>query len=182
MEIVTDVDDDENIAHDPRANSEGPVVGSSIGNFNHTPPSTPPQTISAPSSKLDQLAKRGFSDRTSTSPSTSPVRKRERLQINSAIHNALELTAENGKPAYGLLRFFSKGTKDDVQDYWHREEEQRQEKESEMVFHVRELEIEKKNHEKELTRLRQQKRRNKVKNQEILMGKRSPGGTKRKVR
>lgn len=75
MEIVTDIDDDENIAHDPRANSEGPVVGSSIGNFNHSPPSTPPQTILAPSSKLDQLAKQGFSDRTSTSPSTSPVRK-----------------------------------------------------------------------------------------------------------
>ena len=74
VEIVTDIDDDENITHDPRANSEGPVIGSSISNFNHTPPSTPPRTISAPFSKLDQPAKRAFSDRTSTSPSTSGKR------------------------------------------------------------------------------------------------------------
>jgi len=174
VEVISDANDDETL--DDETDNEGVVVGSRLS------PSTPPQTTSELPSESGPSTKRSASERTPTSsPSASPVKKRKRLQINSAIRNALELTAESGKPSYGLLQFFSKGTKEDVKEYWHREEERRQDEESELVFNARSLAIEKKDHEKELSRLRQQKRRAKVKTEEILAGKRSPGGTKRKV-
>jgi len=181
VEIISDANDDETL--DDETDNEG-VVGSRLSNLSlaYTPPSTPPQTTFELPPESGPSTKRSASERTPTSsPSASPVKKRERLQVNSAIRNALELTTESGKPSYGLLQFFSKGTKEDVNEYWHREEEKRQDEEAELVFNARSLTIEKKDHEKELSRLQQQKRRAKVKTEEILAGKRSPRGTKRKV-
>src|SRR5258708_2545558 len=92
VEIISDVNDDETL--DDETDNEG-VVGSRLS-LAYTPPSTPPPATFELPPESGPSTKRSASECTPTSsPSASPVRKRERLQVNSAIRNALELTAES---------------------------------------------------------------------------------------
>jgi len=139
-----------------------------------TPPKTLPQTL-----LLQGSMKRSFSEHISpNSPSASPQKKREHLQITSAIRNALELAEGDGTQKPRLLNFFSRGTRENFQNYWHREDEQQKEAASEEAFHAKSLEIEKKDHERGLAWLWQQKHREKVKKRQIENGEHSPRGTK----
>jgi hypothetical protein len=107
--------------------------------------------------------------------------KRDRKKITSSVRNATEISQEIGKPKLGLLKFFSKGTPADTKAYWDREEERVAVTQSSNDYDTRYLGMEKKVHERDLARLRQQKRRKLKKNSEIHDGTRSPRGTKRKV-
>jgi len=82
---------------------------------------------------------------------------------------------------FGLLKFFSMGTAQDKKAYFEREDERAANTQSITDNNVKTQDLDKKEHERELGRLRQQKRRGLLKVQEIKTGERSPGGTKRKV-
>jgi len=167
-------------AEDVRLDVKDPVHDEDIEEAISTPPSTPPPSHTSFLSS-NFTPKRPFSIRTPTgSPSSSPKKKRERIQVNSSVRNALEL-AEMGEPKRGLLNFFSKGTAEDTTAYWVREEEKRKERESHEDVMARWTLVEKLEHERELGKLRQQKRRMKVKAEEIRAGERTPKGSKRKV-
>jgi hypothetical protein len=85
------------------------------------------------------------------------------------------------EPKFGLLKFFSKGTAEDKKAYFAREDERAENTRSLNNFEAQNLHVEKKLHERELARHRQQRRRQLVKEMEIKAKVRSPGGTKRKV-
>ena len=128
-------------------------------------PSTPLSTA---------MIKRSFSQRTPTqSPIASPKKKKERRTADSSIRTALALADETGGQR-GLLKFFSKGTKEDVASYWHREEERREEETSVTLQLSRSIEMERISHRRELARQRQQKRREILRSKEVHEGKRSP--------
>ena len=136
---------------------EGPTPGIEnnipCSSIPSTPPKTPPPTL-----LLQGSMKRSFSEHISpNSRPASPQKKRECLQITSAIRNALELAEGDGTQKRGLLNFFSRGTRENFQNYWHREDERQKEAASEEAFHAKSLEIEKKDHERGLARLQQQK-------------------------
>jgi hypothetical protein len=107
--------------------------------------------------------------------------KRDRKKITSSVRNATQISNETGKPKIGLLKFFSKGTPADTKAYWDREEERVAVIQSSNDYNAKNLDMEKKVHERDLARVRQQKRRKLKKNGEIHDGTRSPRGTKRKV-
>lgn len=97
----------------------------------------------------------------------------------------MELADEEGTEQHkrnGLLRFFGKGTREDLDAYLKCEDEKWTDAVENDAFGARIAELEKQTHSKALARVRQQRHRAKVKNIEISNGCRSPGGTKRKVR
>jgi hypothetical protein len=116
------------------------------------------------------LIKRTFSDRTTISPSISP--KKKKPKVSSAISIALE------KPAHGLLNFFKRCSPEEYQAQMsraHAEEKERWEELREKMADVKKKRAER---TKAVNRERQQRYREKVRENEIETGKRSPGGTK----
>ncbi|KIJ90294.1 hypothetical protein K443DRAFT_15356 [Laccaria amethystina LaAM-08-1] len=113
-------------------------------------------------------------------------KKKPKLKtVSSAIQNAFEMSQEaedlGQEPKFGLLKFFSKGTVEDKKAYFEREDERAKNARSLNNFEEQNVMMEKKLHERELARHRQQRRRKSLKEQEIKDRVRSPGGTKRKL-
>lgn len=103
------------------------------------------------------------------------------LKRESSIRKALDFSKDNQGSNIGLLKYFGQGTKEDVEEYWKKEEERSaviREKEN---FKKRTVDIEKKLHKRDLARVRQQRKRDRIKEREVKEGVRSPGGKKRKV-
>jgi hypothetical protein len=127
---------------------------------------------------ISSAAKRTFSMRATTSPSSSPKKKRERkAEAQSAIRTALGMSKDVPR---GLLRFFHQNSRDEYNEQVrkHTAEEnesaqQRQEKSND----INQRRVER---VKEVNRKRQQRHRQKGYNKQIEKGERSPGGTKQK--
>jgi hypothetical protein len=138
-------------------------------------PVTPPTQIAHSSKRM-------------LTPERSPQghkKKSKPIMITSAIRNAFELSKERKdlgqEPKFGLLKFFLKGTAADKNAYFARENERAENTQSLNNVEVQNLQMEKKQHERELACCRQQKRRQLLKETEIKAKVHSPGGTKRKV-
>jgi hypothetical protein len=138
-------------------------------------PVTPPTQIVSSSKWMltpeDSLAPQGHE------------KKKSKLKtITSTIQNASELSKERKdlgqEPKFGLLKFFSKGTVEDKKAYFARENDQAENMWSLNNVEVQNLQIEKKQHERELVHCCQRKRRQLVKETEIKVKVCSPGGTK----
>ena len=113
---------------------------------------------------------------TSTITQTKPILKRE-----SSIRKALEFGKDHPDSTTGLLKYFSQGTKEDGDTYWKREEERTVVNLEKKDFKKKSVDMEKKLYKRELARVRQQRKRDRIKGREINQGVRSPGGRKRKV-
>ena len=112
--------------------------------------------------------------------------KKPRLKkIVSAIRNAFDMEKEakdlGDESKFGLLKFFSKGKAADKKAYFAREDERAANMRSGDDYNSRQQVMKVKDHKREQGRLRQQKRRRLLKDEEIRGGVRSPRGTKRKV-
>jgi hypothetical protein len=148
------------------------------------PPSCPttPFCSPPPQSELEPLAVPTGSKQNQNSPSLEP--KNVKKTITSAIRNALELSTEakNGQSTKnGLLKYFSKGTQEDKNAYFLREDERSNEARLQAEVKAKCVKALKRVRERDMAKERQRKHRQLVKNQEIRSGERSPGGTKRKV-
>ena len=142
-----------------------------------TPPCLPP-----PQTELEPTHVPTGSKRNQNSPSPEP--KKVKKKITSAIRHALEISAEaeNGQRSkHGLLKYFSKGTQEDRDAYFLREDERSNEARLQAEVNAKNVEAHRKVRERDLAKERQRRRRQRVKVQEIRSGQRSPGGTKRKV-
>lgn len=149
---------------DDRASSTAPPASDDISDTSSSIPPLP--------SKIQK----------SMSPTLSRVKAKPNLKsVPSTIRKALDFASEVGDPKIGLLKFFSKGTQEDTKAYWAREEEIAIAARSKEKFQDQVVGMEKKVHDRELARVRQQRRRQKLKEEEIQQGERSPGGRKRKV-
>lgn len=117
--------------------------------------------------------------------SSGETEKPKKKTVISAISKAIKISEEEkdlGKKVQsGLLKFFSKGTEEDRAAYFRREDDKAAAIRSQDEAYRKHQDARKKLRERELARERQQKRRKKMKNDDILIGARSPGGTKRKA-
>ena len=142
-----------------------------------TPPCLPP-----PQTELEPTHVSTGSKRNQNSPSPEP--KKVKKKITSAIRHALEISAEaenRQRSKHGLLKYFSKGTQEDRDAYFLREDERSNEARLQAEVNAKNVEAHRKVRERDLAKERQRRRRQRVKVQEIRSGQRSPGGTKRKV-
>ena len=115
-------------------------------------------------------------------PDPIPSKRPECKRVASSIRVALDSVTKDEGKSHGLLKFFSKGTKEDTKAYWAREEETAAATQSNSeAFNSHVVDVEKKQHERDLARNRQRKHRQKLKDEDIQNELRSPGGTKRKV-
>jgi hypothetical protein len=141
-------------------------------------PSSKPAGAVSPKSSSSSIVVTAFS-------SSGDKEKPKKKTVMSAISRALKISEEEKKlgekPQNGLLKFFSKGTEEDRAAYFRREDEKAAAVQSQAEAYRKHQDAKKKLRERELARERQQKRRKKLKNEGILSGARSPGGTKRKV-
>ena len=112
---------------------------------------------------------------------SSPEPKKVKKKVTSAIRHALETSTDGQSAKHGLLKYFSKGTQEDRDAYFLREDERSNESRLQAVVDAKNVEAKKKVQERNLAREHQRKHRQLVKVQEIRGGQRSPGGTKRKV-
>ena len=102
--------------------------------------------------------------RTSLSLTTTP---KPMLKRESSIRKALDFSKDNQGSNIGLLKYFGQGTKEDVEEYWKKEEERSaviREKEN---FKKRTVDIEKKLHKRDLAWVRQQRKRDRIKEREV---------------
>jgi hypothetical protein len=144
-------------------------------------PSTPPKSQSRPTPNVPNSSKETS---TKEAASSEETQKSKRKIVASAIRDALGLAKEAedlGQKPKGLLGFFKKGTQEERDSYFAREDERAAEIRSQARVDVTNVYAKKKIYERELARQRQQKKRRIQKEQEIRHGVRSPGGTKRKV-
>ncbi len=139
-------------------------------------PGTPPPPTASSSKRM--LTPEG-------SPCDDAKKKPKLKKITSAIRNAFQVAKEakdlGEESKFGLLNFFSRGTAQDKRAYFEREDERAENTQSVTENNVKNENTDKKEHEQELGRLRQQKRRQLLKVEEIKAGERSLGGTKQKV-
>jgi hypothetical protein len=112
-------------------------------------------------------------------PSTTT--QKPTIRRDSSIRSALEFAKDHQDSGIGLLKYFSQGTKEDVDVYWKNEEERTAVDKEKQNFKKKSVEMDKKQHARELARVRQQRWRDRIKEKEIKKGVRSPGGKKRKV-
>lgn len=202
---VNSENDDDDISVSGGAYTPGSPAGSTLGN---TPPqsddeatdtSMPPSptlrnlSISAPSiplqvRTLDDAAiitpKRGFSERVTNTPHSSPQKKRTRVQALSSVRVGLEISTggeELGRKPRGLLQYFKKGSSVETSEYWAKQVELGEEEREKIEYVAKALENQKRFDHREGARLRKQKQRQRLKEAEIHRGVRSPGGRKRKV-
>jgi len=176
------------------ASSTRPVTPTSIP---ATPPSSPQASSlrrtltpegSLPSSLPATPPQASSSKRTLTpegSPRVDGEKKPRLKKIVSAIRNAFDVAQEaedlGEESKFGLLKFFSKGKAADKKAYFAREDERAANMHSVNDYDSRQRAMNIKDHKREQGRLRQQKRRRLLKDEEIRGGVRSPRGTKRKV-
>ena len=176
------------------ASSTCPVTPTSI-------PATPPSSLQASSlrrtltpegslpTSLPVTPPQASSSKRTLTPEGSPRvdgEKKPRLKkIVSAIRNAFDVAQEaedlGEESKFGLLKFFSKGKAADKKAYFAREDERAANMHSVNDYDSRQRAMNIKDHKREQGRLRQQKRRRLLKDEEIRGGVRSPRGTKRKV-
>jgi hypothetical protein len=139
-------------------------------------PVTPPTQIASSSKQM--LTPEG-------SPQGHEKKKLKLKNITSTIRDAFKLSKERKdlgqEPKSGLLKFFSKVTAKDKKTYFVRENERAENMQSLNNVEVQNLQMEKKQHERELVCCHQQKRRQLIKKTEIKVQVRSSGGTKQKV-
>jgi len=140
-------------------------------------PATPPTPPQASSSKRT-LTPEG-------SPCVDGEEKPRLKKIVSAIRNVFDVAQEaedlGEESKFGLLKFFSKGKAADKKAYFAREDERAANMHSVNDYDSRQRVMNIKDHKREQGRLRQQKRRRLLKDEEIRGGVHSPRGTKRKV-
>ena len=103
------------------------------------------------------------------------------LKRESSVRSALEFAKRHQDSNIGLLKYFSQGTKEDVDVYWKREEERSAVSQEKKNVEKKVVDMEKKLHKRELALIRQRRRRGIIKEMEVREGIRSPGGKKRKV-
>jgi hypothetical protein len=121
-------------------------------------------------------------EKKATLPSTTTLKPIVKpLKRDSSVRNALEFAKEHQDSNIGLLKYFSQGTKEDEDMYWRREEERTAVNQEKQNFKDKSVDMDKKLHNRELARVRQQRKRDRIKGKEIKEGVRSPGGKKRKV-
>lgn len=121
-------------------------------------------------------------EKKATLPSTTTLKPIVKpLKRDSSVRNALEFAKEHQDSNIGLLKYFSQGTKEDEDVYWRREEERTAVNQEKQNFEDKSVDMDKKLHNRELARVRQQRKRDRIKGKEIKEGVRSPGGKKRKV-
>jgi hypothetical protein len=111
-----------------------------------------------------------------------PKLKTVALAIQDAFTTAQDAEDLDEDPKFGLLKYFSKGMAEDKKAYFEREIERAANTMSLDDHSQKKREIKKKQHERELAHLRQQRRRQLQKNQEIRAGVHSSRGSKQKVR
>ena len=116
--------------------------------------------------------------KTSPPPTTTP---KPVLKRDSSIRKALDFSKDNKGSNIGLLKYFGQGTKEDIEEYWKKEEERSAVNQEKEDFKKKSVDMEKRLHKRELARVRQQRKRDKIKEREVKEGVRSPGGKKRKV-
>jgi hypothetical protein len=102
------------------------------------------------------------------------------LMRESSVRKALEFGKDQDSKT-GLLKYFSQGAKEDMDVYWKKEEERTSVDQEKKNFQKKTAATEKKLHKRELARVRQQKKRDHMKERDVKTGVRSPGGRKRKV-
>lgn len=161
-------------------------VGSDESTFRSPPPSDSPTTSSLPSpSQLTKslpfmgstLPKRELIDH-----SPPPETKRARTQVASNTRKALAVMDESGSTTKsGLLSYFQKATEEEKKANLMRDHEHCSQQIENRQFDAKKIAADKRAYERELARIRQQRRRQKVKGIEIDRGLRSPGGRKNKV-
>jgi len=95
----------------------------------------------------------------------------------SLIRKALE----KDKPRQGLLKYFSKATAEERQLYLDRTADEGKGRSEELALLALREELQKKTRERRWATERKRLQRAKMKNQEVLLGLRSPRGTKRRV-
>src|SRR6266545_7682112 len=110
------------------------------------------------------------------------AKKRPKLKkITSAIRNAFQVAKEakdlSEESKFGLLNIFSRGTAQDKRAYFEREDKRAANTQLVTDNNLKNENTDKKEHERELGRLRQQKQRKLLKVKEIKTGEHSPGGT-----
>ena len=112
---------------------------------------------------------------------TSTTMLKLMLKRESSIRSALEFAKEHQDSNIGLLKYFSQGTKEEMDAYWKRVEERTVVDRERQHFDKKSVDMDKKQYERELARVRQQRKRERIKEKEIKEGVRSPGGKKCKV-
>lgn len=136
-----------------------------------SPPLTPPPSTSV---------KRGFSDRRTTTPSSSPQKKKTK-GLSVAVAAAVKVTKNS--PLKGLYRFFTKGiSQEERREQVKRANEEvveRREREREREEAAQHRKDEKR---REKDNIHKHKSRKHRREEEVKAGERSPGGTKRQVR
>lgn len=169
----TDIDesDSEFSSGSSSSTAESSLTDSEVRNEN----SKRPMLVDASDDEdKDELEQRTLLS-TST-PLAKPILKRD-----SSVRSALEFAKQHKESNIGLLKYFSQGTKDDVDTYWKKEEERTAVNQEKRNFKEKSANMEKKQHKRELARIRQQRKRDRIKKKEVKEGVRSPGGKKRKV-
>ncbi len=155
-------------------------------------PATPPQASSSKKTLTPVTATsrpatppQASSSKRTLTPESLPradPKKPKLKRIVSAIRNALDIEKDTGdlgeESKSSLLRFFSKGTANDKKAYFAREDERAANTRSVDDHDAKIQAMDKEDHKRVLGRLRQQKRRQLLKDQEIRAGVRSPQGTK----
>jgi hypothetical protein len=111
---------------------------------------------------------------------TSTTKPIQMLKRESSVRKALEFGKDQDSNT-GLLKYFSQGTKEGMDTYWKKEEERIAVNEEKKNFKKMSVVMEKKLRKRELARVHQQKKRDRIKEREVKEGVRSPGGKKRKV-
>ncbi len=105
--------------------------------------------------------------------------KRVRTRTESSIHAALESKPEG--PWTGLLMYFSKATNEEHQQHLNHTSEEVRNKAEEMALQKKRAEEKKKVQMRSWGKERKGKQQARIRNEEILAGLRSPGGTRHRV-
>jgi len=164
----------------PQGSSSKRTLTSDSEGSPHIPTSLPPTPLSPSrtSSSKQSLTPEG-------SPCVDEDKKPRMKKIVSAIRNAFDMAKEaedlGEESNFGLLKFFSRGNTEDKKAYFAREDERAANMCSVDDYDSRQQAMNIKDHKRQQGRLRQQKRRRLLKDEEIRGGVRSPRGTKRKV-
>jgi hypothetical protein len=143
---------------------------------------SPQQTISTTRQALEVIAsatKQTFSARMTSSPPTSPKKKKLQPQCTSAIRSALQGTS--GQKT-GLLQFFKKCTPEEHQAQVQRFTLESKDLQCDRKDKEAEIAERRAEHKREVIKLQQQKHHQKIYDAEIVRGERMPGGSKCKVK
>ena len=100
------------------------------------------------------------SDNEDESEKTSPTLSKSlfKLKRESSVHRALEFAKDHQGSNIGLLKYFSQGMKEDVEEYWKKEEERMAVSQEKKNVKKKSGDMEKKVHKHELAWVHQQRK------------------------